>query len=534
MDLTPPGRGTVPVAGSAGRQDDEPQAYPVGSEVDQRLGEDPDDGRPRLQEVRGRRGTSDAFPTLRSVSRARWGQNVHLEEAAANDASSGGGRGEHAKLKGVSLSPKVAAASGARRRGNVKRQRRPASRRSKRKKRPKEVRELELAPPLHLQVTDVALQQAVVEEVRDPEDRSLHPQCDLYHGRWVPDSTRPLYSGLECRHISVQWSCRKTSRPDFEYEQYSWQPHACELPRFDPHDFLQRMRGKKMAYVGDSLGQQHFQSMLCLITAGKDDLEMEDVGPSYGFHFPPGAKRPTGWAFRFTAYDMTLMFSWSATLCKLQPVNASDSSSLSEMHLDRPDSFLKKFVPELDILVLNTGHHWHRQKIKQNNWEMRLHGEPLKVVRRKPMMIWQAHELAVTNVARWIDGHLDPARRPLMFFRTLSPRHFIGGDWNTGGRCDQQKESLGEEELAKRPTADPIAEAAVNGTGLLLLNITHLSQYRVEAHPSVYDHRFPDGAPTGIQDCLHWCLPGVPDTWNEIIYAKVILQDTRPQAASER
>jgi hypothetical protein len=21
------------------------------------------------------------------------------------------------------------------------------------------------------------------------------------------------------------------------------------------------------------------------------------------------------------------------------------------------------------------------------------------------------------------------------------------------------------------------------------------------------------------QDCVHWCLPGVPDTWNELLYA---------------
>ncbi|CAN6921912.1 unnamed protein product, partial [Brassica oleracea var. botrytis] len=24
------------------------------------------------------------------------------------------------------------------------------------------------------------------------------------------------------------------------------------------------------------------------------------------------------------------------------------------------------------------------------------------------------------------------------------------------------------------------------------------------------------------QDCSHWCLPGVPDTWNEILYTKFL------------
>lgn len=47
-----------------------------------------------------------------------------------------------------------------------------------------------------------------------------------------------------------------------------------------------------------------------------------------------------------------------------------------------------------------------------------------------------------------------------------------------------------------------------------LLNITPLSQLRKDGHPSIYGlggHRF--------SDCTHWCLPGVPDTWNELLYA---------------
>lgn len=51
-----------------------------------------------------------------------------------------------------------------------------------------------------------------------------------------------------------------------------------------------------------------------------------------------------------------------------------------------------------------------------------------------------------------------------------------------------------------------------------LLDITLLSQLRKDAHPSAYgglDH-------TG-NDCSHWCLPGVPDTWNELLYAALFM-----------
>jgi len=50
-----------------------------------------------------------------------------------------------------------------------------------------------------------------------------------------------------------------------------------------------------------------------------------------------------------------------------------------------------------------------------------------------------------------------------------------------------------------------------------LLNITALSQMRKDGHPSVYGF----GGRRSM-DCSHWCLPGVPDTWNLLLYAVLI------------
>lgn len=61
------------------------------------------------------------------------------------------------------------------------------------------------------------------------------------------------------------------------------------------------------------------------------------------------------------------------------------------------------------------------------------------------------------------------------------------------------------------------------------LNITLLSEYRKDAHTSVYTIRqgkmlTPEqqADPTTYADCIHWCLPGLPDTWNEFIYTRII------------
>ena len=61
-----------------------------------------------------------------------------------------------------------------------------------------------------------------------------------------------------------------------------------------------------------------------------------------------------------------------------------------------------------------------------------------------------------------------------------------------------------------------------------VLNVTLMTAQRRDGHPSVYNVvRLP--SPAGVQeqvmraaDCSHWCLPGVPDAWNELLYALIL------------
>ncbi|TXG66669.1 hypothetical protein EZV62_007944 [Acer yangbiense] len=45
-----------------------------------------------------------------------------------------------------------------------------------------------------------------------------------------------------------------------------------------------------------------------------------------------------------------------------------------------------------------------------------------------------------------------------------------------------------------------------------LLDITLLTQLKKDCHPSIYTG-------SALDDCSHWCLAGVPDTWNHLPYA---------------
>jgi len=58
-----------------------------------------------------------------------------------------------------------------------------------------------------------------------------------------------------------------------------------------------------------------------------------------------------------------------------------------------------------------------------------------------------------------------------------------------------------------------------------LLNVTQMSIRRRDGHASIY-YLGPDGtAPMQRQDCSHWCLPGVPDSWNELLYALLLKRE---------
>jgi hypothetical protein len=58
---------------------------------------------------------------------------------------------------------------------------------------------------------------------------------------------------------------------------------------------------------------------------------------------------------------------------------------------------------------------------------------------------------------------------------------------------------------------------------LQVLNVTLMTAQRRDGHPSVYNVGPASRTPAGQRaDCSHWCLPGVPDAWNELLYAVIV------------
>uniref|UniRef100_A0A1J3GFB1 Protein trichome birefringence-like 30 n=1 Tax=Noccaea caerulescens TaxID=107243 RepID=A0A1J3GFB1_NOCCA len=122
----------------------------------------------------------------------------------------------------------------------------------------------------------------------------------------------------------------------------------------------------------------------------------------------------------------------------------------------------------------------------------------------------------------------------------MSPTHIRSSDWVVGGgssKCEKETEPILLETSRRLDvgTNRRLYEIAVNVTKsttkvpISFLDVTTMSEYRKDAHTSFYGSRSgklmtPEqkSDPRTFADCYHWCLPGLPDTWNELLSLYII------------
>lgn len=111
-----------------------------------------------------------------------------------------------------------------------------------------------------------------------------------------------------------------------------------------------------------------------------------------------------------------------------------------------------------------------------------------------------------------------------------------GGQWNSGGQCHGEKEPIkNEKHLSKYPLKMRVLEEVLRNmkTEVSYMNVTRMTDYRKDGHPSMYRTQNITNAEKHLsskaQDCSHWCLPGVPDGWNEILYAQLLVRKYQNQ-----
>ncbi|KAL2455154.1 FAD binding 3 domain-containing protein [Abeliophyllum distichum] len=96
--------------------------------------------------------------------------------------------------------------------------------------------------------------------------RFRYEKCNVFVGNWVQDPTSPFYTNATCSIIEDHQNCIRNGRPDTDYIYWRWKPRDYNLPKFDPKKFLNMMRDKSLAFIGDSIMRNHVQSLLCMLS----------------------------------------------------------------------------------------------------------------------------------------------------------------------------------------------------------------------------------------------------------------------------
>lgn len=107
---------------------------------------------------------------------------------------------------------------------------------------------------------------------------------------------------------------------------------------------------------------------------------------------------------------------------------------------------------------------------------------------------------------------------------------YRGGPWNSGGQCHNETEPIyNTHYLKKYPSKMRALDYILRDkmkTPVIYMNISRLTDFRKDGHPSIYRTVYKTEKErreaVSHQDCSHWCLPGVPDTWNQLLYVSLL------------
>ncbi|XP_071908470.1 protein trichome birefringence-like 9 [Coffea arabica] len=345
--------------------------------------------------------------------------------------------------------------------------------------------------------------------------------CDYSYGSWVRDESYPLHKYTEkCPFLDPGFRCQQSGRPDTGYQKWRWQPRACNLPRFNATDFLDRARDGRIVFAGDSIVRNQWESLLCMLAQG-----VSNQSTIYEEHGSPITKHKGYLSMHFEEYNLTVEYYRVPFLVIIdRPPKDSPKEVRGAIRVDRLHWYSAKWVGA-DILLFSPGHWWNEDKtLKMGNYFQE--GGAVNTT----IDVKEAFGKSLITLMSWVLQSLKP-EQSYIFFRSYSPVHYRNGTWDEGGHChtfvspEMDLTKLESEPLNNLQISEMIKKMEDAQIKAQFINITYLTELRKDGHPSI--HREPGTPETAPQDCSHWCLPGVPDTWNELLYAHLLSKQYR-------
>ncbi|KAL8475545.1 hypothetical protein ACS0TY_028269 [Phlomoides rotata] len=193
------------------------------------------------------------------------------------------------------------------------------------------------------------------------------------------------------------------------------------------------------------------------------------------------------------------------------------------LHLDEADTNWSEKLPSIDYAVFSDGNWFFRPNYLYGG------GNLIGCVYcNEPNVTDFGPGRAIRKAFRTAFKAINDCRNCRKIFsllRTYSPPHFENGAWNNGGACNRTR-PIGKEEMNNKGGPDldyrkiqveemEIARGESRGRNKFeVVDVTEMMLIRPDGHLGVYQG---NAWMKGYSDCVHWCLPGPIDTWNELL-----------------
>ncbi|KVI11191.1 PC-Esterase, partial [Cynara cardunculus var. scolymus] len=227
--------------------------------------------------------------------------------------------------------------------------------------------------------------------------------CDLFSGKWVHDNhSYPLYKELECPYITGEFACQQHGRMDSNYQQWRWQPHACNLSR--------------VIFVGDSVNRNQWLSMVCMLQSviplGKKRMQK--------------VRNVSLLTFKALEYNVSVDFYWAPLLVESNADHPSMHKTNDRIvRIESIEKHAKHWV-NADVLVFNSYLWWRMPELKILNGSFE---EPKQY---NIVDNHQGYNMVLEIWSNWLYTHINHTRTQ-SYFMSMTATHHRGKEWGMKG-----------------------------------------------------------------------------------------------------
>lgn len=228
----------------------------------------------------------------------------------------------------------------------------------------------------------------------------------------------------------------------------------------------------------------------------------------------------------FPQSDLTLMMLWSQFLVAGEErfVNGT-GTGVFDLQFDKLDDGWTKHLPDIDYAIISNGHWFFRVMYlhEGDNMDKCVYCNDPNITNHNPDF---ALRMAFRAAFKYINNCKNRGKL-VTIVRTFSPAHFENGVWNTGGYCNRTGPSSAKEinsesfdwklrdiQIEEMEKAKREADREMKGRRFETIDVTMAMTMRADGHPGEF---WGNKWMKGYNDCVHWCMPGPIDVWNDFL-----------------